>query len=127
MNNSTNKKEHKKYVYQLLQWLQEFGIQCKVEKCQLGVSEVSVQLFGFTFFVVGMELHQIATIADLLTPKSVTNNQGQFTFPNSYPRIIGNYIKVILPLIKLPKKTAATPGSWNGAHPGKLEWTVEAK
>jgi len=43
----TNQKEHEEHVPHVLQWLREFCLYCKGEKCQFQVSEV-----GFLEFVI---------------------------------------------------------------------------
>jgi len=68
---STNNKEHGGHARQELQWLKEFELCCKAEKCQLGVSEVSFFGFVITPDGVGMELDWISTIEDWLRPKSI--------------------------------------------------------
>jgi hypothetical protein len=121
---STNEKEHKEHVRQVLQRLKEFGLYFKAEMCQFGVSEV-----GFLGFViipdwVGMESDRIFTIEDCPTPKSVRDVEVLLGFTNFYQRFIRKYSKVTLPLTELLKKTEAKKGhiQSNGNGLGKLCW-----
>jgi hypothetical protein len=61
---SPNEKEHEEHVRQVLQRLKEFGLCCKAEKCQFGVSEVGFPGFAITPDAVGMESDRISTIDD---------------------------------------------------------------
>jgi len=59
---SANEKEHEEHVRQVLQQLKEFGLYCKAEKCQFGVSEVGFLEFVITSDGVSMESDRISTI-----------------------------------------------------------------
>jgi hypothetical protein len=124
---STNEKEHEEHVRQVLQRLKEFGLYCKAEKCQFGVSEVGFLGFVITPDGVGMESDRISTIEDWPTPKSVRDVQVLLGFTNFYRRFIRKYAKVTLPLTELLKKTEASPRGKKGAHTVKWEWTREAE
>jgi hypothetical protein len=86
---STNEKEHEEYVRQVLQRLEEFGLYCKAEKCQFGVSDVAFPAFVITPDGVSMESDWISTIEDWPTPKSVRDVQVLLAFMNLYRRFIG--------------------------------------
>ena len=105
-----NEKEHEEYVRQVLQRLREFGLYCKAEKCQFGVSEVDFLAFVITPDGVGMEWDRICTIEDWPTPKSVRDVQVHLGFTNCYPRFIRKYAKVTLPLTELLKKSETSRG-----------------
>jgi hypothetical protein len=79
---STNEKEHEEHLRQVLQRLKEFGLYCKAEKCQFGVSEVGFLGFIITPDGVGMESDRISTIEDWPTPKSVRDVQVLLGFTN---------------------------------------------
>jgi len=111
----------------VLQRLKEFGLYCKAEKYQFGVSEVSFLGFVITPDGVGMESDQISTIEEWPTPKTVRDVQVLFGFMNFYRRFIRKYAKVTLPLTELPQKTEASPRDKKGAHTVKWEWTREAE
>ena len=53
---------------EVLQRLKEFGLYCKAEKCQFGVSEVGFLGFVITPDGVGMESDRISTIEDWPAP-----------------------------------------------------------
>jgi len=101
---STNEKDHEEHVRQVLQRLKEFGLFCKAEKCQFGVSEVGLLGFVITPDVVGMQWDRISTIEDWPTPKSTRDVQVLLGFTNFYQRFIRKYAKVTLPLTELLKK-----------------------
>jgi hypothetical protein len=64
-----NEKEQEDHVRQVLQRLKEFGLNCKAEKCQFGVSRVGFLRFVITPNGVGMESDRISTIDDWPTSK----------------------------------------------------------
>jgi hypothetical protein len=128
---STNEKEHEDHVRKVLQRLQEFGLYCKAEKCQFGVSEVGFLGFIINSDGIGMESDRISTIEDWPTPKSVRDVQVLLGFANFYRRFIRKYAKVTLPLTELLKKTEtsnATKTSQKSNKPTyKWKWTREAE
>ena len=113
----------------MLQRLKEFGLFCKDEKCQFGVSEVGLLGFVITPEGVGMELDRISTIEDRPTPKSIGDVQVLLGFTKFYRRFIRKYAKVTLPLTELLKK-ADTAGQPPKGRPrcqkseycGKVKW-----
>jgi hypothetical protein len=125
--NSTNEKEHEEHVRQVLQRLKEFGLYCKAEKCQCGVSEVGFLQFVITPDGVGLESNRISTIEEWPTPKFVTDIQVLLGFLNFYRRFIRKYGKVTLPLTEILKETEASLRGKKGAHTVKWEWTREAE
>jgi hypothetical protein len=52
---STDEKEHEDYLRKVQQRLREFGLYCKAEKCQFGVSEVGCLGFIINSDGIGME------------------------------------------------------------------------
>jgi len=123
---STNEEEHEEHVHQVLQRLKEFGLYCKAEKCQFGVSEVGFLGFVITPGGVGLEADQIATIQDWPTPKSMRDVQVLLGFTNFYRRFIRKYAKVTIPLTELLKKSETFRGKQSGGS-AKWEWTREAE
>jgi hypothetical protein len=126
---STNEKEHEEHVRQVLQRLKEFGLYCKAEKCQFGVSEVGFLGFVITHDGVGMESDRIATIEDWPTPKSMRDVQVLLGFTNFYQRFIRKYAKVTLPLTELLKKAdkageppEGRPRRQKSENRGKVKW-----
>jgi hypothetical protein len=103
------KKDH---VQQVLERLPEFELDCKTEKCQFGLSEVS--LFGFVMISegVGMESDRISTIEDWPTPKAVRDVQLLVEFANFYRRFITKYAKVTTPISNLLKTTGSPKWEW---------------
>jgi hypothetical protein len=72
---STNEKLHEDHVRKVLLRLPEFGLYCKSEKCQFGVSEVGFHGFIINSDGIGMESDRISTIEDWPTLKSVRDVQ----------------------------------------------------
>jgi len=131
---STNEKEHEDHVRKVLQRLREFGLYCKAEKCQFGVSEVGFLGFIINSDGIGMESDRISTIEDWPTPKSIRDVQVLLGFTNFYRRFIRKYAKITLPLTELLKRTEVTletrPKSALKAQrkpTTKWEWTREAE
>jgi hypothetical protein len=132
----TNKKNHKEHVREVLQRLKKFGLYCKAEKCQFGVSEVGFLGFAITPDGVGMESDRISTIEDWPTPMSIRDDQVLLGFTNFYRRFIRKYAKVTLPLTELLQKAdkAGEPPQGRPQHQksenrGKVkwEWTRQAE
>jgi hypothetical protein len=110
----------------VLQRLKEFGLYCKAEKCQFGVSEVGFLRFVITSDGVGMESDRISTIEDWPSPKSVRDVQVLLAFTNFYRRFIWKYAKVTVPLTELLKKSETSRGKKSEGS-AKWEWTREAE
>jgi hypothetical protein len=102
---STNEKEHEEQVRKVLERLWEFGLYCKTEKCQFGVSEVGFQGFVINLDGIGMESDPIATIEDWPMAKSIRDVQVLLRFANVYRRFIRKYATVPLPLTELLRPT----------------------
>jgi len=107
----------------------EFGLYCKAEKRQFGVSEDSFLGFVITPDGVGMESDRISTIEDWPTPKSIGDVQVLLGFTNFYRRFIRKYSKVTLPLTELLKMPDKAGGPAEGRrrrqkseNRGKLKW-----
>ena len=117
LSHSTNEKQHEDHIRKVLQCLQEFGLHCKAEKSQFGVSDV-----GFLGFVVkedgiDMESDCISPIEDLPTRELVRDVQAPLGFPNFYRRFIQKYAKVMAPIWNLRKTQRS----------GRWEWTWDAE
>jgi hypothetical protein len=134
---SNNEKEHDEHVRKVLEWLRKFGLYCKAEKCQFGVSEVGFLGFVISSKGVGMESDRISKIEDWPAPKSVRDVQVLLGFANIYRRFILKYAKVTLPLPELLK--SRVPGGKKSKRfseeattrsqpiTRKWEWTREAE
>jgi len=68
---STNEDDQEDYVRKVLERLREFGLYCRAERCQFGLSEVGFLGFIINSEGVGMESDRISTLEDWPTPKSV--------------------------------------------------------
>jgi hypothetical protein len=115
----------------VLERLREFGLYCKAEKCQFGVSEVGLLEFVINSEGVGMESDRISTIEDWPTPKSVRDIQVLLGFVNFYRRFIRKYAKITLPITELLRymETARAPRASEGPlRPARIrKWTREAE
>jgi hypothetical protein len=131
---SANEKEHEDHVQKVLQRLRDFGLYCKAEKCQFGLSEVGFLGFIIISDGIGMEWDRISTIKDWPTPKSLRDVQVLLRFTNFYRRFIWKYAKIRLPLTELLKRTELSletrPKSALKAQQKpttQWEWTREAE
>jgi len=115
---STNEKEHEEHVRKLLERLREFGLYCKAEKCQFGVSEVGFLRFVIDSEGIGMESDGISTIDDWPTPKSIRDVQVLLGFTNFYRWFIQKYAKVAALITNLLQTGSGSSG---------LEWTRDAE
>jgi len=88
----------KDHVRKVLQSLQQFGLYCKAEKCQLGLREVGFLRFVINSDGMDMESDRISTIEDWPTPESVCDVQVLLGFTNLYRRFIRKYAKVTAPI-----------------------------
>jgi len=109
---STNEDDHEDHVRKVLERLWEFGLYCKAEKCQFGLSEVAFLGFIINSEGVGMESDRISTIEDWPTPKSVRDVQVLLGFTNFYRRFIRKYAKVMTPILDLLKTTGSPRWEW---------------
>jgi hypothetical protein len=100
---STNEDDPDDHVRNVLERLWEFGLYCKAEKCQLGLSDVGCLGFIMNSEGVGMESDRISTIEDWPTPKSVRDVQVLLAFTNLYRRFIRKYPNVMTPISNLLK------------------------
>jgi hypothetical protein len=122
-------------VHPVLQRLEQFGLYCKAEKCQFGVSEVGFLGFVITPEGVVMESDQISTIENWPTLMSIRDVQVLLGFTNFYRWFIRKYPKVTLPVKELLMKTDIAGKSPKGRPPRqksencgivKWEWTGQA-
>jgi hypothetical protein len=102
----------------VLERLREFGLYCKAEKCQFGVSEVGFLAFEIDSEGIGMESDRILTIEDWPTPKSIRDVRVLLGFTNFYRRFIRKYSKVAAPITNL-LQTRSGSSRW--------EWTRDAE
>jgi hypothetical protein len=102
---STNVIEHEHHVWNVGQWLQEFGIYSNAVRCQFMPSEVSIVGLIINKEAIGMESHLICTGKNWPTLKSVCDVHVLVGIANFYRRFISNYAKVTLPLTELLRKT----------------------
>jgi hypothetical protein len=114
---STNEDNHTDHGRIVLERPREFGLYCKAEKYQFGLSELGFLGFIINSEGVGMESDRIYTIEHWPTPTSVRDVQVLWGFMNFYRRFIRKYAKVTTPISNLLKATGLP----------KWEWTRDAE
>jgi len=103
--------KHQKYIYQILQKLEENDLYLKPEKCtfeQQKIEFLGIVLEGGT---IQMDPAKIKGIADWPTPKTVKEVRAFLGFMGFYHYFVPNYSNIACPLIDLTKK--ATPFHWD--------------
>jgi hypothetical protein len=75
----------------VLEWLREFGLSFKPEKCHFGVTEVGFLGFVISPDGISIESDSILMIKDWPTPESVRDVQVLLGFTNFYWRFIRKY------------------------------------
>jgi len=108
-----------------------FGLYCKAELYEFGVSEVGFFGFVISSEEIGMESDSISTIEDWPTPKSVRDVQVLLGVANFYRGSIRKYAKDTYPLTELLKRgeTADTIKQSQKSNKPKYkwEWTRDAE
>jgi len=94
---STSKEEQEEVVQKVLEWLRQFGLYAKSEKCHLGVPEVDFLWVFKSPNRIGMESDQISMIKDWPTPESIWDLQVRLGFMNFDWQFIRIYAKVTTP------------------------------
>ena len=107
----------------MVEWLGEFGLYAKAEKCHFGVSGVGFLGFIISPNGIGMKSDCISLIVDLPTPESIWDVQVLLGFTNFYQQLSRKYAKVTTPILDLVQKpeTSRTPKKL------KWEWTRHAE
>jgi hypothetical protein len=127
----TDEKEYDEYVRTVLERLRIFGLSCKAEKYQFGVSEVGILGFVIHSQGVSVQSDRTSMMEDWPTPKSIRDIQLLLGFGNFYRRFIRKYANITLQFTELLRKTemARAPRASEGPlRPApEWEWTREAE
>jgi CRISPR/Cas system CMR-associated protein Cmr5 small subunit len=108
---SKSKEEHIEHVNQVLQKLQEAGLQVDVRKSEFIVTET--KFLGLIILTKGLKIdnEKIQVIQEWNTPTSLLKVQSFVGFYNFYRRFIKDFSKILRPLIELTKKSQ--PFNWS--------------
>jgi Reverse transcriptase (RNA-dependent DNA polymerase). len=102
---SSNRKEHKQHVREVLRRLREAKLYAKLEKCTFGVD--TVEYLGFILSPAGLTMDQskVQTIQEWPEPRKIRDIQSFLGFANFYRRFIFNYSDIVVPLTRLTRKS----------------------
>jgi hypothetical protein len=101
---SKNQDEHEIHVRQALQWLREYGLYAKLEKCSFDQNQVEFLGYIVSSSGISMDPTKMQTIRNWKTPQFVRHVQCFLGFTNFYRKFIKDYSKIILPLTQLTQK-----------------------
>ncbi|QRW21225.1 Retrotransposable element Tf2 protein [Rhizoctonia solani] len=101
---SSNERDHKAHVREVLKRLQDNDLFCNIKKCHFHVKKIDY--LGFIISESGIEVDQskVTDAMDWSTPKNVKNVQEFLGFVNFYRRFIPNFGNMAQPLYNLLKK-----------------------
>ena len=111
---SKTQDEHNAHVRQVLQWLCEYGLYAKLEKCNFDCKQVEFLGYVASSEGVSMDPTKVQTVLDWRTPCSVRDVQCFLGIANFYRKFIKGYSAIILPLTQLTQKNQSfiwTPGA----------------
>lgn len=101
---SQNKTEHRQHVREVVQRLQDAGLQIDIKKCEF--ETVRTKYLGLIITPEGIEMdtEKVAAITSWQTPTSVKELQRFLGFANFYRRFIKGFSQVCAPLNELLRK-----------------------
>ncbi|KAI0993535.1 Transposon Tf2-6 polyprotein, partial [Podosphaera aphanis] len=105
--------QHDNHVRKVLEKLEEYGLFCKPEKCEFGVSSTTFLGFVISKHGLSMDTSKIQTIRDWKPPINVRGVQSFLGFANFYRRFISKYSELAAPLFALTRKD--TKFQWSQA------------
>ncbi|MDB5911071.1 MAG: hypothetical protein JWP34_5188, partial [Massilia sp.] len=111
---STDKKEHRQHVREVVKRLLDAGLQIDIAKCEFEVTRT--KYLGLIVTPEGLEMdpEKVATIVDWKAPTSVRDLQRFLGFANFYRRFIQDFSKICAPLNNLLQK--GTTWTWGPAQ-----------
>ena len=101
---SNTLEEHISHVRQVLTRLREFGLSCKLEKCEFHTSTLSFLGFVISPSGISMDPDRIAAIVEWPAPESAHDIQVFLGFANFYRRFVDGFSRVISPITILLRK-----------------------
>ena len=96
--------EHISHVKQVLARLREYGLTCKLRKCEFHSSSLSFLGFVISSDGVSMDPDRVIAITEWPTPTNVEEIQIFLGFANFYRRFIEGYSRVVSPITSLLRK-----------------------
>jgi Reverse transcriptase (RNA-dependent DNA polymerase) len=96
--------EHISHVKQVLARLRDFGLTCKLKKCEFHSTSLSFLGFVISPEGVTMDPDRVSTIAEWPAPQDVHEIQMFLGFANFYRRFINGYSCVVTPITNLLRK-----------------------
>jgi ribosomal protein S18 acetylase RimI-like enzyme len=102
---SNTLEEHIAHVKRVLSRLRDFGLTCKLKKCEFHATSLSFLGFIISPEGVSMVPDRVSAIADWPAPQDVHEIQIQFLgFANFYRRFMEGYSRVVTPITNLLRK-----------------------
>jgi len=96
--------EHVTHVKRVLQRLREYGLTCKLRKCDFHATTVSFLGFIISPNGISMEPDHVAAITEWPMPISIEDIQTFLGFANFYRRFIEGYSRITAPITSLLRK-----------------------
>jgi hypothetical protein len=106
---SSNKKDHRRHVREVVQRLIDAGLQIDIDKCEFEVTETKYLGLIVSPGGIKMDPEKVATIRQWTPPPHLKDLQKFLGFANFYRRFIRDFSKICAPLNKLMRKDI----SWN--------------
>jgi hypothetical protein len=111
---STNKKEHREHVREVVTRLRDAGLQIDIDKCEFETTRTKYLGLIITPDGIEMDPEKVATITSWKPPPTLRDLQRFLGFANFYRRFIRDFSKKAKPLNDLLRKGMAW--SWKPAH-----------
>ncbi|KFG81444.1 hypothetical protein MANI_024595 [Metarhizium anisopliae] len=116
---STDKKQHREHVREVVMRLRDAGLQIDIDKCEFETTRTKYLGLIITPGGVEMDLDKVSTILDWKPPPALRDLQRFLGFANFYRRFIRDFSKITRPLNDLLKKS--TIWSWEAEHQTAFE------
>ena len=101
---------HRRHVAQVLERLQEFGLQADISKCEFETTEVKYLGLIISTSGIRMDPVKVACVQEWPKPRNAKDIQCFLGFANFYRRFIPEFSRLATPLTQLTKKD--TPFIW---------------
>ena len=95
---SNTLEEHVTHVRQVLTRLREYGLSCKLEKCEFHTSALSFLGFVISPSGISMDPDRIAAIVEWPASENVHDIQVFLGFANFYHRFVDGFSRVVSPI-----------------------------
>jgi len=101
---SNTLEEHVTHVRQVLMRLREYGLSCKLEKCEIHTSTLSFLGFVISPSGISMDPDRIAALVEWPAPENVHDIQVFLDFANFYHRFVDRFSRIVSPITILLRK-----------------------